>query len=229
MLDRRIKDHTGKRFGRLLVSRFTHTKGRHAYWECQCDCGVIIVTKGTGLQYGSSQSCGCLRLERAGKAAAKRLTTHGMTVGKNQRIYRIWANMISRCYNPKFSAYQWYGAKGIGVVDRWLTFQNFLDDMGIPGDGFSLDRIDGKAGYSKENCRWATQVEQCNNQSSNRRLTIDGVTRTVAEWGRQPGAVKAVSIYNRLYLGWSAERAVFEPVKARVKPEQYAEYREAAA
>ena len=42
--------------------------------------------------------------------------------------------MISRCYNPQDISYEFYGAKGVKVCDRWLEFCNFFDDVkDIPG------------------------------------------------------------------------------------------------
>jgi hypothetical protein len=43
------------------------------------------------------------------------------------------------------------------------------------------------------------------------RLEIGGRSMTVGEWSREPGAVSAQLIRRRLDLGWSHERAVFEP------------------
>lgn len=37
--------------------------------------------------------------------------------------------MINRCTKPDDPSYQLYGARGIAVCDRWLTFENFRDDM----------------------------------------------------------------------------------------------------
>jgi hypothetical protein len=39
-----------------------------------------------------------------------------------------------------------------------------------PGD-MSLDRIDNNAGYSKENCRWATDVQQIANRAPRKFIT----------------------------------------------------------
>jgi hypothetical protein len=33
--------------------------------------------------------------------------------------YQAWYFMFQRCYNPKYRPYRKYGAKGIGVADRW--------------------------------------------------------------------------------------------------------------
>jgi hypothetical protein len=38
--------------------------------------------------------------------------------------------MRSRCTNLRDKKYADYGGRGIGVCVRWLSFKNFLDDMG---------------------------------------------------------------------------------------------------
>ncbi len=46
--------------------------------------------------------------------------------------------------------------------------------MGMRPVGKTLDRIDNTKGYSKENCRWATPVEQANNKDTTRYVVVDG-------------------------------------------------------
>lgn len=61
----RVKDESGNRYGRLLVlERAVTRRGRGAFWRCRCDCGNEIVTTGGSLRYGSSQSCGCVAVEK---------------------------------------------------------------------------------------------------------------------------------------------------------------------
>ena len=67
----RIKDLTGKRFGKLVViKRVENEKGRRANWLCRCDCGSIVVKHSNNLVKGT-KSCGCLIRETARELARK--------------------------------------------------------------------------------------------------------------------------------------------------------------
>lgn len=60
----KLIDLTGKRFGRLIViERAIDKHYKKPMWKCQCDCGKIIITRGSVLTSGQSQSCGCLAAE----------------------------------------------------------------------------------------------------------------------------------------------------------------------
>jgi hypothetical protein len=82
-----------------------------------------------------------------------------------EREFRRWRMMHSRCYRQDAPNYHLYGGRGIKVCERWHNFASYLQDMGIPpADGLSLDRRNNDGDYSPENCRWATQAEQCGNK-----------------------------------------------------------------
>lgn len=49
----------GDRFGKLTVLGRTENRGRHACWQCECECGRNIVARGDRLRNGSTASCGC--------------------------------------------------------------------------------------------------------------------------------------------------------------------------
>lgn len=83
---------------------------------------------------------------------------------KNQNTYWIWSSMIQRCTNPKNKHYKNYGARKIYVSDSWLKFSNFISDMGNRPEDFTLERIDNSKGYCKENCKWASRLENNNNK-----------------------------------------------------------------
>lgn len=135
---------------------------------------------------------------------AERRRNHGFS---NTRIYHIWENMKSRCLNPNDQAFSYYGGRGITVCDAWSeSFEAFRRDMGEPpSDKHSIDRIDNDGNYEPGNCRWATQREQMNNIRTNRRLTINGVTRTVSEWARAAGVPHRL-IFQRLSRGWPLDQ-----------------------
>jgi hypothetical protein len=48
---------------------------------------------------------------------------------KATKLYNIWRNMISRCYNKKDSRYHIYGNLGITVEKSWLNFQIFCSEF----------------------------------------------------------------------------------------------------
>lgn len=106
----------------------------------------------------------------------ERMTKHGHTADhKTTPEYRAWANMHTRCSNPKSSYFPRYGGRGISVCSRWDSFEFFLSDMGNrPSRGHSLDRFPNRDGnYEPGNCRWATSQEQNRNRSTTRAVVRD--------------------------------------------------------
>lgn len=43
--------------------------------------------------------------------------------------YKIWENMIYRCYCKTDKSYQYYGGKGVTVSERWKRFDLFAEDI----------------------------------------------------------------------------------------------------
>ena len=56
-----LKDHIGKRFGRLTVTAYAGKRSGIHRWECRCDCGGTAIVGQTALQSGHTRSCGCLQ------------------------------------------------------------------------------------------------------------------------------------------------------------------------
>ena len=71
------------------------------------------------------------------------------------------------------------------MCERWLTFKNFLEDMGERPEGMSLDRINNDGDYEPSNCKWSTQREQTQNTRRNVNITINGETCCLSEWARR--------------------------------------------
>lgn len=205
-------DLTGLQFGRLTVlNRDGVSSCGGVKWRCRCSCGIEKTINGAGIKTGLVVSCGCYHRE----TTAQRLRIHGHLVNeKHSPEYMTWRAMLRRCKDENFTDYAIYGGRGIAVCDRWLEFTNFLADMGRRPDGSSLDRIDSDAGYSPDNCRWATAKEQARNMRSNRMMTLDGVTKCVVEWSEELG-IGQNTIRGRLFAGWSDEKTLRTPVRHR--------------
>lgn len=126
--------------------------------------------------------------------------------------YGVWQAMIRRCYDPNRNGSENYLGRGIVVCDEWQGeggFERFLAHVGRrPSLKHSLDRIDNDRGYEPDNVRWATWKEQARNKRSNRLITIDGVTRCVAEWVELTDVVEN-TVRTRLRRGWDPKDAVF--------------------
>jgi hypothetical protein len=131
-------------------------------------------------------------------------------------LYQTWSNMKARCYNPKAANFKYYGGRGIAVCDRWKkSFENFVSDIGPkPSPKYSLDRIDNDKGYSPENCRWATHVEQCNKRTSKTMLTYNGEELPLRTWADKQ-KINAMTLLSRINMGWSTEEALETPVQER--------------
>lgn len=127
--------------------------------------------------------------------------------------------MKDRCTNEKHPHYNRYGGRGITVCERWATkggFVNFLEDMGVRPDlDHSLERIETDGNYDKENCKWASEEEQANNQSNNKLVTVRGETMTLTRAMRKYATVNFNTVLSRVWNGWDVELAMITPAKRR--------------
>ena len=135
---------------------------------------------------------------------------------RNERVYRIYHNMKSRCYLPTFSKYQYYGGKGIKMCQEWLSsFNNFYNWAMENGykDDLTIDRIDTNKDYCPGNCRWVDMVVQNNNTRKNHYVTYNGETKSVAEWSKIYNINRCV-LNNRLRRGWSFEKSISTKIRS---------------
>ena len=146
----------GEKFGKMkVIGDAQSINGRK--WPAQCDCGsrprtVSITQLKRWLKTGTGCRSCMIRIKHG----------HGTT---KDRTYGSWYSMKRRCYYQTAKNYQWYGAKGVSVCDRWIkSFSAFLEDMGIRPAGCTIDRIDPEGNYEPSNCKWSTTSEQRNNQ-----------------------------------------------------------------
>lgn len=157
-----------------------------------------------------------------GKLRCLTVKEHGLPLGSAavttqdtvKAMLAALATTKQRCYNPECPDYQFYGARGITISDRWLHDPlNMVVDMGLRPEGYTLDRVDNNGPYCVDNCRWATRQTQMQNTRIVTRVEYNGETHSIAEWerirGLKPGTLKA----RLTRLGYSVEEAMTKAVK----------------
>lgn len=206
-----FKDITGQRFGRLIVLQLQEIRqlsvhARAAFWLCQCDCGHTKIILGQNLRNGKTRSCGCLQPEIV-SGRYKKFTKHP--------LWAIWTNMLQRCKSVNHPSYHNYGGRGIFVVDAWQSFEQFIQDVGDrPTSQHTLDRIDNNGPYGPGNTRWATRAEQRRNARHAHLITFLDQTLCVTDWSKVTG-IPRPTLSDRLRRGWSDERTLTTPLKAK--------------
>ena len=198
-------DITNMIFGRLCAIKRIGSKNGKPIWLCKCSCGNTITTLGESLRSGNTKSCGCLQKD----TAANIFTKHGLS---KTRTYNIWNGIVTRCTNKKHHSYALYGALGLSICDRWLSFENFFNDMGECPNNHSIDRININEGYNPSNCRWASNFVQSRNKRTNVLLTFCGKTMCQTDWANAIG-IKRETIARRIKLGWTVEKILTTKVR----------------
>lgn len=108
--------------------------------------------------------------------------------GQKTSTYACWQDIKTRCYNKNHKAYNYYGARGVVMCDRWLeSYDNFVDDMGERPEGLTLDKDSIKKGnlvYCKEFCCWITHKENLAHRRTSRFIEFGGMVLSQNDWSR---------------------------------------------
>lgn len=130
------------------------------------------------------------------------------------RFRQIFSSINHRCYSKKYIQHHLYSGKGI--ICEWKAFSDFKNDMyksycshikKFGKNNTSIDRIDNSGNYCKENCRWATRIEQARNKTNNIRYFFNGLNLTRREWAEKTGINKE-TIRWRISNGWTIEKSL---------------------
>lgn len=216
----------GVRIGRLIVLKIIPLPGWSDKAECQCDCGktATAYVQNLARKKRPTLSCGCIGKERAKAVNEIRLRTHGK---RFTRTYRCWANMKTRATNPKSTSAHRYYHRGITICDRWLTFENFLEDMGeCPSNQHTIERVNNDGHYVPGNCVWATNAQQQRNKITNRLITFRGETMCITSMAEKYGMNPRTLQHRITGLGWDAEKAITTPVKQILRAAKVQEIRQ---
>jgi len=159
----------------------------------KCVCGDTRWRNAHHIDKGRSRAC---------RSCANKI--HGNSASAE---YKCWYHMRHRCFNTTNPAYKDYGGRGISVDPAWDSFDVFLREMGPRPNGATLERKDNNAGYSKDNCVWASRQAQSVNRRNTRWVTHNGKTQHLAAWSRELG-IRQDTLTYRLNHGWSVEKAL---------------------
>jgi hypothetical protein len=134
----------------------------------QCDDECCVSAKDCHLE----ASIGVLSEPKQETLEVKRnYEKHSLTKTKG---YKLWCNIIQRCYNPKNHSYKYYGEKGVIMEDYFKnSYENFINwikgianyKKWLNSSELSLDRIDNTLGYVRGNIKFSTKTEQVENQN----------------------------------------------------------------
>lgn len=167
------KDLIGKKFGRLLVKKRIGSKiypknkndsskgsSHHALWLCLCECGNTTECITSKLKNGNVVSCGC---HKASNLKPRFGRTHRNWSGFGDISGTTWC-MIKACAKQRSIDFDisiqeaheiWDLQNGkCALTGIQLILCETTIDIRDGKQTASLDRIDSKQPYSKENCQW---------------------------------------------------------------------------
>lgn len=181
--------------------------------KCRCKCWNIKFVQRSMLLRWRSKWCWCM----SGIKWSKRMKpSHWMTWTKP---YYAFNNAVARCTKENNLNYCRYGWRWIKMLrkdftefwnDMWESYYEHVKQFWEKNT--TLDRINVNWNYCKENCRWATWEEQCENRRDDCSI--------VYKWKQYPTIARMCkevwvnykTVRERLRLGWQVEDAVETPL-----------------
>lgn len=171
----------------LRIERIDKSKG---YEPSNCRFGITNCKN----KNSNSQKVKRTRQEHLAKMEYAHIKSKGYSDG---RLYRVYKAMLTRCYNPNYKHYAYYGGRGIVVCDEWLgkdgfyNFHKWAVENGYKEDApkgeCTLDRINPNGNYQPSNCRFITIAEQQRNKRNSIILEYKGKKMCLSEIARDLG------------------------------------------
>ncbi|MDD4515662.1 hypothetical protein [Massilibacteroides sp.] len=168
---------------------------------CKCECGKEVKVLLPHLIRGRIISCGCSYKIRDNES--------------HTRLYKSWHAMMTRCKENYFASHIYF-KRGIDVSDEFQDYRKFKKWALENGykDNLQLDRIDNYKGYSRDNCRFVTALENRNNSRNTFYVTYKNryisFSLLLIELGLKE---HYAAILKRIKRGYSVEDAIDKPIK----------------
>ncbi len=151
---RKVINLIGMKFGRLtVISRGPRDKFGLYFWNCLCECGGKITTRGYSLKRGNTKPCGCLR-------------RWPLNTGSSRKVYR---SAEEAAWTWNYNQYK-RNAK-VRKIPCSISFEQFKAICSQPCEycksspeerpsqrgrasifASGIDRKDNSKGYTIENC-----------------------------------------------------------------------------
>jgi hypothetical protein len=112
--------------------------------------------------------------------------------------YRTWLSIHHRCKQTR------------GVVTRWGSFEQFLEDVGEKPDGHELVRLSVNRPWGPKNAQWVSKSDARRMRSNVQKITYRGRSQTLGQWAEKYG-VRPQTVRERLRRGWSVGEALTTP------------------
>lgn len=152
----KLKDLSGKRFGRLTVVRFDHTTPNGiSYYLCLCDCGVEKIIRASNFTHGTTVSCGCYQREEKNKwlrsktphlIAPKGIWKSHYADGCSfEKFLELSQQNCFYCGSPPYNKYNPY----VYRMKKGTISKEWFDKCWYVYNG--LDRIDSNKPHSEDN------------------------------------------------------------------------------
>ena len=135
---------------------------------------------------------------------------HGDCSNKEKtKLYRMWDNMMTRCYRESYTGYHRYGGRGITVCEEWRDFSVFKAWAVAHGyrDDLQIDRRDVNGNYCPENCRFVTASRQARNRRNTVYIEFGGIRATLIDFCEFFDVPYKIA-HRRLKKGWPIVRVL---------------------
>ena len=153
----KIKDLTGKKFGKLTVLNMSKERNdkNKIMWDCICDCGNLHTTSGECLRSHRTKSCGCLTKKAYNKnpdreyAIYKKLFQTSI-LKRARKIHKECNISLENFIELSKQPCKYCGEIGSSYAsDRFGTKGTKTSDTIVYYNG--LDRVNSNLGYTIDN------------------------------------------------------------------------------